>query len=34
LENAVLEELRFNGIYEKMIELVTGRKQECFVGMR
>lgn len=34
LENAGLEQLRFNGIYDKVIQAVTGLKQQYYVGVR
>jgi hypothetical protein len=34
LENTGLEQLRFNGIYEKMIEAVVGARQQFYVGVR
>jgi hypothetical protein len=34
IENTGLEQLRFDGVYDKIIELVTGRKQEFYVGVR
>ena len=34
LENTGLEQLRFNGIYDKIIESVTGKKQDFYVGVR
>jgi hypothetical protein len=33
LENTILELLRFNGIYDKIIEVVTGRRQNFYVGV-
>ena len=34
LENAGLEQLRFNGIYDKVIEKTLGSKQENYIGIR
>ena len=34
LENTGLEQLRFNGVYDKMIESVTGTRQQFYVGVR
>ena len=34
IENTGLEQLRFNGIYDKIVELVTGRKQDFYVGVQ
>ena len=34
LENTGLEQLRFNGIYDKMIETVIGTRQQFYVGVR
>jgi hypothetical protein len=34
LENTGLEQLRFNGVYDKMIEAVTGTRHQFYVGVR
>lgn len=34
LENTGLEQLRFNGTFSKMIEILTGRKREFYTGVR
>jgi hypothetical protein len=34
LENAGLEQLRFNGIYDKVVEKTLGSRQEYYVGIR
>jgi len=34
LENTGLEQLRFNGIYDKVVEKTLGAKQEYYVGIR
>jgi hypothetical protein len=34
LENTGLEQLRFNGTYDKMIEAVIGTRQQSYVGVR
>jgi len=34
IENTALEQLRFNGVYEKIINDISGEKQQYYVGIR